>query len=75
MTALRKNDRTLTVGMGPHTKLPVTAQTDYQEVIPGLTESSGACGSPRIAYHQFSHHRRLLHGRDAPQLQHRIPQG
>ena len=54
MTALRENDGTLSIGMGPYTKLPVTAQTGYQEVIPGLTESNGACGSPKIAYHQFS---------------------
>lgn len=54
MTALRENDGTLPVRMSPLTKLPVTAQTDYQEVIPGLIESSGACGTPRIAYHQFS---------------------
>lgn len=54
MAALRENDGALSVGMGQHTKLPVTAQTGYQEVIPGLTESSGACGSPRITFHQFS---------------------
>ena len=54
MNALRENKRALSVRMGQHTKLAVTAQTGYQEVIPGLTESSGACGSPRIAYHQFS---------------------
>lgn len=54
MDTLRENDRILSVWMGPHTKLPVTAQTGYQEVIPGLTESSGACGSPKIDYNQFS---------------------
>ncbi len=54
MTALRENEEAPSVRMGQHTKLPVTAQTDYQEVIPGLIESNGACGSQRIAYHQFS---------------------
>ena len=54
MTTLPENDGTPPVRMGQHTKLPVTAQTGYQEVIPGLIESSGACESPRIAYHQFS---------------------